>query len=386
MLVAWGYGGITPENFLTHLQNAVDTSDFWVGIIKAPFMALVIGLIASTEGFMLPARRIARPAGDGLGRQIDLHGHRRGWHLLHLLQLDPVLSMAEIVLPAPLQTETSTPLVIKVRDLSVSFGTRSSSDGLDLDVRKGEVMGFVGGSGMGKSVLTRTILGLTPKQRGLIEVFGADLDTLDLATRKRLERRFGVMFQMGALFSGLTVKQNVQLPLREHLRLTGRLADELAMLKIELVGLEPDAADKYPSELSGGMIKRAALARALALDPELVFLDEPTSGLDPIGAAEFDELIATLQKTLGLTVFMVTHDLDSLYAVCDRVAALADGKVIATGPISTMLASEHPWLRNYFPRQACPAGGRGLTTAGSARRPCRCVENEDSWKRGPITL
>ena len=251
-------------------------------------------------------------------------------------------------------------------------------------MRRGEVMGFVGGSGMGKSVLTRTILGLTPKQRGTIEVFGSDLDTLDFAARKRVERRFGVMFQMGALFSGLTVKQNVQVPLREHLRLTGRLADELAMLKIELVGLQPDAADKYPAELSGGMIKRAALARALALDPELVFLDEPTSGLDPIGAAEFDELIATLQKTLGLTVFMVTHDLDSLFAACDRVAALADGKVIATGPIGTMLASEHPWLRNYFhgkrARQADAASRPQVRAA-----PPATMNDEDIWKPGPIT-
>jgi phospholipid/cholesterol/gamma-HCH transport system ATP-binding protein len=156
------------------------------------------------------------------------------------------------------------------------------------------------------------------------------------------------MFQQGALFSGLTVKQNIQVPMREYLRLSQRLMDELAQLKIEMVGLKRDAADKYPSELSGGMIKRAALARALALDPELVFLDEPTSGLDPIGAADFDDLIATLQKTLGLTVFMVTHDLDSLYSICDRVAALADGKVIAEGPIATMLQSDHPWLKAYF--------------------------------------
>ncbi|HLH10811.1 MAG TPA: ATP-binding cassette domain-containing protein [Methylovirgula sp.] len=239
-------------------------------------------------------------------------------------------------------------LAIRVRDLVVGFGEKLVVNGLDLDVLKGEVMGFVGGSGTGKSVLMRTILGLIAKRRGTIELFGTDLDRLDISERKRLERRFGVMFQQGALFSGLTVKQNVQVPLREHLDLSGRLADELAMLKIELVGLQPDAADKYPSELSGGMIKRAALARALALDPELVFLDEPTSGLDPIGAAEFDELIATLQKTLGLTVFMVTHDLDSLYATCDRVAALADGKVIASGPISAMLASDHSWLRAYF--------------------------------------
>jgi phospholipid/cholesterol/gamma-HCH transport system ATP-binding protein len=249
--------------------------------------------------------------------------------------------------PAP-ATSADQRLVIKVRDLVVALDDKLILNGLSLDVLKGEVLGFVGGSGTGKSVLTRTILGLIAKRRGTIEVFGADLDELEISERKRLERRFGVMFQQGALFSGLTVKQNVQVPLREHLNLTGRLADELAMLKIELVGLQPDAADKYPAELSGGMTKRAALARALALDPELVFLDEPTSGLDPIGAAEFDQLIATLQKTLGLTVFMVTHDLDSLHAVCDRVAALADGKVIAAGPISAMLASDHPWLRAYF--------------------------------------
>ncbi len=239
-------------------------------------------------------------------------------------------------------------IVIKVRDLVVGFGPKLIMKGLDLDVMRGEVLGFVGGSGTGKSVLTRTILGLIPKTSGNISVFGADLDQVTFQERSQIDRRFGVMFQQGALFSGLTVKQNVQMPMREHLKLSPRLLDELAMLKIELVGLKPDAADKYPSELSGGMIKRAALARALALDPDLVFLDEPTSGLDPIGAAEFDELIATLQKTLGITVFMVTHDLDSLYSICDRIAALADGKVIASGPLPVMLASEHPWLRSYF--------------------------------------
>jgi phospholipid/cholesterol/gamma-HCH transport system ATP-binding protein len=236
-------------------------------------------------------------------------------------------------------------------------------DGLDLDVRKGEVLGFVGGSGVGKSVLTRTILGLVAKRAGRIEVFGNDLDRLTPAQFSAIQQRFGVMFQQGALLSGLTVKQNVQIPMREHLRLSPSLADDLAMLKIGLVGLPADAANKMPSELSGGMIKRAALARALALDPELLFLDEPTSGLDPIGAADFDELIGTLQKTLGLTVFMVTHDLDSLYAICDRVAALADKKVIATGSIETMLASNHPWLRTYFHGQR---GRRFLNTAGSA--------------------
>ncbi|MEJ0092283.1 MAG: ABC transporter ATP-binding protein [Methylocella sp.] len=239
-------------------------------------------------------------------------------------------------------------VAIRVRGLVVGFGDKLVLNGLDLDVYRGEVMGFVGGSGTGKSVLTRAILRLLPKQSGKIDLFGFDLDKVSRAESDAIERRIGVMFQQGALFSGLTVKQNVQMPMREHLKLSPQLADELAMLKIELVGLSLDAADKFPSELSGGMIKRAALARALALDPELLFLDEPTSGLDPIGAAEFDQLIATLQKTLGLTVFMVTHDLDSLYSICDRIAALADEKVIATGPIDVMLASEHPWLRAYF--------------------------------------
>lgn len=258
--------------------------------------------------------------------------------------------------------------IVRVRDLVVGFGEKLVMRGLDLDVYRGEVLGFVGGSGQGKSVLTRTILGLVPKRSGEIDLFGQNIDACGEDERRALERRYGVMFQQGALFSGLTVRQNVQVPMREHLELSPRLMDELALLKIELVGLPRDAADKFPSELSGGMIKRAALARALALDPELVFLDEPTSGLDPIGAAEFDELIQTLQHTLGLTVFMVTHDLDSLYAICDRIAALAEGKVIAAGPLDAMLRADHPWLRAYFhgkraraivaPRGApAPAGG-----------------------------
>jgi phospholipid/cholesterol/gamma-HCH transport system ATP-binding protein len=238
--------------------------------------------------------------------------------------------------------------IIRVRDLYVGFGPKMVLKGLDLDVRAGEVMGFVGGSGQGKSVLTRTILGLLKKTSGEIEVFGEDIDKLSPEEHRVLERRWGVLFQSGALFSALTVKQNIQAPMREYLSLSQQTMDELAMLKIKLVGLAPDAADKFPSELSGGMIKRAALARALALDPELLFLDEPTSGLDPIGAADFDDLISTLQKTLGLTVFMVTHDLDSLYSICDTIAALADGEVIASGPLSTMLESGHPWLRSYF--------------------------------------
>jgi phospholipid/cholesterol/gamma-HCH transport system ATP-binding protein len=263
--------------------------------------------------------------------------------ILDLTTAAPISSAA-----APAASGPNPEAVIRVRDLVVGFGDKLIMNGLNLDIYRGEVLGFVGGSGTGKSVLTRTILGLIRKRSGKIETFGEDTDAMTDLQRRAVERRWGVMFQQGALFSGLTVKQNIQVPMREYLRLSQRLMDELAQLKIEMVGLKRDASDKYPSELSGGMIKRAALARALALDPELVFLDEPTSGLDPIGAAEFDDLIATLQKTLGLTVFMVTHDLDSLYSICDRVAALADGKVIAQGPIATMLQSDHPWLKAYF--------------------------------------
>ena len=251
-------------------------------------------------------------------------------------------------------------VVIRVRDLEVGFGERLVMKKLDLDVYRGEILGFVGPSGQGKSVLTRAILGLVPKRSGTIEVFGENVEGLSSNSRKTIERRWGVLFQQGALFSSLTVRQNVQVPMREYLSLSSRLLDELAMLKIEMVGLKPDSADKLPSELSGGMIKRASLARALSLDPEILFLDEPTSGLDPIGAGEFDELIATLQRTLGLSVFMVTHDLDSLYTVCDRIAALGDGKIIAAGPIDTMLASEDPWVRSYFHgKRARAASGAG---------------------------
>ena len=253
-------------------------------------------------------------------------------------------------------------VVIRVRDLEVGFGDRLVMKGLDLDVYRGEILGFVGPSGQGKSVLTRAVLGLIPKRSGTIEVFGENVDTLTSKAWRAIERRWGVLFQQGALFSALTVRQNVQVPMREYLKLSDRLLDELAMLKIEMVGLKPEAADKLPSELSGGMIKRASLARALSLDPEILFLDEPTSGLDPIGAGEFDELIATLQRTLGLTVFMVTHDLDSLYTVCDRIAALGDGRIIADGPIDTMLASDHPWVRAYFHGKRARAAMAGAET------------------------
>jgi phospholipid/cholesterol/gamma-HCH transport system ATP-binding protein len=238
--------------------------------------------------------------------------------------------------------------IISIKDLSVGFGDRIINKNLNLEVYRGEILGVVGASGTGKSVLLRTIIGLIPKRAGIIEIFGQDFAKLNDTQRRQIEQRWGILFQQGALFSSLSVKQNIQLPMREHLQMSEQLMDDLAMLKIKLVGLKPDAADKFPSELSGGMIKRAALARALALDPEIVFLDEPTSGLDPISAGEFDELIATLQKTLGLTVFMVTHDLDSLRNVCDRIAALGDGKVLATGTMNVMLKSDHPWLKAYF--------------------------------------
>jgi phospholipid/cholesterol/gamma-HCH transport system ATP-binding protein len=243
---------------------------------------------------------------------------------------------------------TSNTAVISVRDLTVGFGDATVLDRASLDVFEGEILGFVGGSGAGKSVLMRTIIGLLPKRNGSIEVLGTDLAAVNDDARRAIERRWGVLFQQGALFSSLTALQNVQFPIREYLNLSPRLIEEIALAKLEMVGLDAGVRGKYPSELSGGMIKRVALARALALDPDIVFLDEPTSGLDPIGAAEFDTLIRTLQRTLGLSVFMVTHDLDSLHTVCDRIAVLSEGRIIATGPIETMLASEHPWLKSYF--------------------------------------
>ncbi|MGH6924666.1 MAG: ABC transporter ATP-binding protein [Propylenella sp.] len=239
-------------------------------------------------------------------------------------------------------------VVIRVSGLVVGFRRHVVLDHLSLDVKRGEILGLVGGSGSGKSVLLRTVIGLLPKREGRIEVFGVDLDRVSDSERRAIERRWGVLYQQGALFSSLTVRQNVEFPMREYLDLSERLMGEVAMAKLEMVGLDARDAQKLPSELSGGMTKRVALARALALDPEIVFLDEPTSGLDPITAGDFDSLIQTLQQTLGLTVFMVTHDLDTLRTACDRIAALADGKIVADGPMAAMLASEHPWVKAYF--------------------------------------
>jgi len=242
----------------------------------------------------------------------------------------------------------ATPIAIQVRDLVVGFGNTIVLDHLSLDVRRGEILGFVGASGSGKSVLLRTVIGLLPKREGSIEVAGMNLDAITFKQIRSIGRRWGILFQQGALFSSLTVRQNIQFPLRENLIISDRLLDEMAIAKLEMVGLAPEDAEKFPSELSGGMTKRVALARALALDPEILFLDEPTSGLDPISGGEFDSLIKTLQRTLGFTVFMVTHDLDSLHTVCDRIAVLADGKIVVAGPMSTVLASEHPWVKAYF--------------------------------------
>ncbi len=238
--------------------------------------------------------------------------------------------------------------IIKVRGLRNAFGPQVVHDNLNLDVWRGEVLGVVGGSGTGKSVLLRTIVGLNTPAKGSIEVLGVDVVNGSELERNQIEKAWGVAFQNGALFSSLTVLQNIMAPMREHLKISEGLMQSLGKLKMDLVGLPMNSCSKYPSELSGGMVKRAALARALALDPQIVFLDEPTAGLDPIGAAAYDELIKELQGSLGLTVFMVTHDLDSLYAICDRVAVLAERKVLIEGPIDTMTSIDHPWIKEYF--------------------------------------
>jgi len=238
--------------------------------------------------------------------------------------------------------------VIRIRDLRNQFGTHVVHDNLDLDVWRGEILGVVGGSGTGKSVLLRSIAGLMKPASGSIRMLGTDMDSASEAEIARLSDRVGVMFQDGALFSSLTVRENVEVPLGNVEGLDSGTREALARLKISLSGLPWLAGDKYPSELSGGMRKRAGLARALALDPEIVFLDEPTAGLDPIGAAAFDELIRNLSRTLGLTVFLVTHDLDTLYATCDRIAVLSQKRVLATGTLDDMLEVDDPWVQEYF--------------------------------------
>ncbi len=253
--------------------------------------------------------------------------------------------------------------IVRVRGLRNAFGEAVIHDNLDLDVRRGEILGVVGGSGTGKSVLMRSIIGLQTPTAGEITVFGQPTIGREELETAEISKRWGVLFQGGALFSTLTVAENVQVPLREFYRdLDQALLDQISSFKVVMTGLPPDAGPKYPAELSGGMKKRAGLARALALDPDLLFLDEPTAGLDPIGAAAFDELTKSLQRTLGLTVFLITHDLDTLYAICDRVAVLADKRVIAIGTIDELLATDHPWIAEYF------GGPRGRAAIASQDR------------------
>jgi phospholipid/cholesterol/gamma-HCH transport system ATP-binding protein len=251
------------------------------------------------------------------------------------------------------QTQDASPagegeIVVSVRGLVNRFGSLTVHEGLDLEVRRGEVLGVIGGSGTGKSVLLRSIVGLHTPNAGEIDVFGQRFNRSSREERLKVERRWGVMFQDGALFSTMTVRENVMAPMVEHTKIPTQLMRELADLKIRLAGLELEAAPKRPADLSGGMRKRAALARALSLDPDLLFLDEPTAGLDPIGAAKFDELVRSLNQALGLTIFLVTHDLDTLAATCDRIAVLADGKVLAIGTLDEVRENPHPWIREYF--------------------------------------
>ncbi|WP_174279439.1 ABC transporter ATP-binding protein [Sphingomonas bacterium] len=258
--------------------------------------------------------------------------------------------------------------VVEVRGLRNGFGDQIVHDGLDLSVKRGEILGVVGGSGTGKSVLMRSIIGLQTPLAGDITVFGEPTIGREETDAVEIRKRWGVLFQGGALFSTLTVAENVEVPLREfYPDLNDALLDEIASYKVVMTGLPADAAPKFPAELSGGMKKRAGLARALALDPELLFLDEPTAGLDPIGAAAFDQLIQGLQKTLGLTVFLITHDLDTLYAICDRIAVLADKQVIAVGTIDELLALDHPWIQEYFRGPRGRAAVASVEAHGSAQ-------------------
>ncbi len=270
--------------------------------------------------------------------------------------------------------------VIRVRGLTNSFGSQIVHEDLDLDVKRGEILGVVGGSGTGKSVLMRSIIGLQRPDVGEVSVFGESTSDRSEDETKDVRRRWGVLFQNGALFSTLTVAENVQVPIREYYpAIDQTLLDEIASYKIVATGLPAESSCKFPSELSGGMRKRAGLARALALDPELLFLDEPTAGLDPIGAAAFDNLIRALKDLLGLTVFLITHDLDTLYAICDRVAVLADKKVVAVGTIPELLALDHPWIQEYF------NGPRGRAAEQSAERAEGAVSGSGPVDDGGMT-
>jgi phospholipid/cholesterol/gamma-HCH transport system ATP-binding protein len=257
---------------------------------------------------------------------------------------------------------TADEAIISVRGLRNQFGSNIVHQDLDLDVYRGEILGVVGGSGTGKSVLLRSIVGLMTPKAGQVHLFGKDMLSLPATERAAYEKRVGVLFQQGALFSSLTVLENIALPLIEHAKLTRREASEIARVKIALTGLAAHAADLYPSDLSGGMIKRASLARALALDPDILFLDEPTAGLDPIGAAAFDQLLKTLRDAFNLTVFLVTHDLDTLYTACDRVAVLSQKQVLVADRLDVVANTDDEWIRDYF------QGPRGRAASQAADR------------------
>lgn len=276
---------------------------------------------------------------------------------------------------------TTPETVIEVRGLRNQFGTQVVHDHLDLDIRRGEIVGVVGGSGSGKSVLLRSIIGLNRPAAGRVTLLGTEMTSASEARRNEVERRCGVLFQNGALFSSLTVAENTMVPMREHYRLPQPMMERFAALKIALAGLPENAGAKYPSELSGGMVKRAALARSIALDPDILFLDEPTAGLDPIGAAAFDQLILTLRESLGLTVFLITHDLDTLYTICDRVAVLSQKRVLIADTLDKVERFDDPWVQEYFqgPRgraaelaahraQAAPQKGNAAAAAASDTR------------------
>lgn len=251
-------------------------------------------------------------------------------------------------------------LIIQVRGLTNRFGDNVVHENLELDVRRGEILGVIGGSGSGKSVLMRSIIGLREPDEGTVEVFGEDYWTASDEKKDEIERRWGVMFQDGALFTALSVRENVGFPLREHVKMPERMRNEISDMKLSMVGLDRSDGDKFPASLSGGMRKRAAIARALALDPELLFLDEPTAGLDPITAGKFDALVRDLAETLGLTVFLITHDLDTLNAITDRIAVITDKKISAIGPLKEVREQATGWLKDYFdgPRgRAAAAGG-----------------------------